>query len=68
MIVLDRYEGDCAILEIDGKSVSVPLSKLKERCKEGTVLTLKDGMYLPSNDATALRKEQIAALQEDLFG
>jgi hypothetical protein len=68
VIILDRYEGNFAILEIDGKMVSEPIDRLAEKCKEGTVLIFKDNMYLPDNAETELRKKQIAALQEDLFG
>lgn len=68
MIILDRYEDDFAILEIDGKMVCEPIDRLSEKCKEGTVLIFKDNMYLPDNAETELRKKQIAALQEDLFG
>lgn len=67
MIILDRYEGDSAVLEIDGQTVSVSALLLKEKCKEGTVLIKKDNMYLPDKALTDLRKKQISALQEDLF-
>lgn len=67
MIVLERFEGDTAVLEVDGKLKNVPKAMLKGEIKEGTVLILKDNMYLPDSSATKNRREKIAALQEDLF-
>lgn len=68
MIILERYEGDIAVLEIDGKIKNVPAKMLKENIKEGTVLVFEDNMYLPDSEATAVRRKKIASLQEDLFG
>ncbi len=67
MIILERFEGDTAVLEIDGILKNIPKSMLKGEIKEGTVLILKDNMYLPDSAATKNRREKIAALQEDLF-
>ncbi|MBQ4154388.1 MAG: DUF3006 domain-containing protein [Clostridia bacterium] len=68
MIILERYEGNIAVLEIDGKIKNVPAKMLKENIKEGTVLVFEDNMYLPDSEATAVRRKKIASLQEDLFG
>ncbi len=68
MIILERYEGNIAVLEIDGKIKNVPTKMLKENIKEGTVLVFEDNMYLPDSEATAVRRKKIASLQEDLFG
>ena len=67
MIILDRYEGEFAFIEIDGEIKKEPISKLKSKVKEGTVLTIKDGMYFPDAAATAIRRKQIAALSDELF-
>lgn len=39
MIVVDRIEGDVAVLEIAGARVDVPVSVLPEGTREGDVLT-----------------------------
>lgn len=67
MIVLDRYEENMAVLEIDGKTVSVEKIMIQDGVEEGTVLIFKDNMYLPDSEATKNRRKKIAALQEDLF-
>jgi len=38
MIVVDRIEGDRAILEIEGESVEVAVAALPNGCREGSVL------------------------------
>lgn len=39
MIVVDRFEGERAVLEVDGELVDVPRSALPTGAKEGDVLT-----------------------------
>ena len=68
MIILERYEGDTAVLEVDGKIKNVPVKMLKQGILEGTVLIFKNNMYLPDSEATAACRKKIASLQEDLFG
>lgn len=41
MIVVDRIEGDVAVLEIGGRTVDVPLSELPAGVKEGDALTFQ---------------------------
>jgi hypothetical protein len=40
VIVVDRIEGDRAILEVDGDTIELPLSVLPPGAGEGTILTL----------------------------
>lgn len=40
MIVVDRIEGDVAVLEIDGKRIDFPLSALPQGTKEGDEVVL----------------------------
>lgn len=54
MIVVDRIEGDRAILEIDGETVEIPRAALPPGAQEGSRLQL---MALPE-DADALAKAQ----------
>lgn len=67
MIVLERFEGDTVVLEIDGNFKNVPRTMLSGKIKEGTVLVFENNMYLPDSAATENRRKTIAALQEDLF-
>ena len=40
MIVIDRIEGELAVLEVDGQTVDFPVSALPPGAAEGSVLTL----------------------------
>lgn len=42
-IVIDRFEGDYAIVEIAGQRVDVPRALIPVECKEGDALTFVRG-------------------------
>jgi hypothetical protein len=52
MIVVDRIEGDLAIVEVNGETTEVPLSHLPAGCTEGQVLDATG-----DDAATALLRE-----------
>lgn len=59
LIVLDRFEGDFAVLEEDGRMFSVPRSALAG-AKEGDLLTPDgDGGYVPDPEGTAERQRKM---------
>ena len=41
MIVIDRIEGDVAVLEVEGQSIDFPASALPPGATEGSVLLLQ---------------------------
>ena len=53
MIVIDRIEGDRAVLEIDGEMVEVSLKVLPEDCREGAMLSFT----LCDDDGAELQRE-----------
>lgn len=61
MIILERYEGKYAVLEVDGKIINVDKGLLKGDIKEGDLLILKDGTYYRDEEGTRARKEYMAA-------
>lgn len=67
MIVLDRYEGDFAVIEQDGVMKSVPKKLLEPNIPEGSVIIEKNGKYVLDNDKTTARRKKIAELQNSLF-
>ena len=55
MIIIDRIEGDCAILEVYGaRLVEVPLSALPDGVREGDALALIPA----SGDSSATARQQ----------
>lgn len=60
--VIDRIEGDIAVVEIAvGKTVNIPLSALPEGAKEGTVLRIA-----VDEDEKARRKKKTRSLFDRL--
>lgn len=62
MIILDRFEGDQAVLETDDGVRSVPRDCVLADAAEGDVLMLQaDGHYVPDAEATADRRQRLQA-------
>ena len=67
MIILDRYEGEYALIEEDGVIKKVEKERVENSVKEGSVLTLKDGKYFLDKAKTKARREKLIELQDSLF-
>ncbi|MBU5675563.1 DUF3006 domain-containing protein [Alkaliphilus sp. MSJ-5] len=67
MIILDRFEGDYAVIEIDGEMVDVERCLVDEEVKEGDVLTIIDGIYYRDDQATKKRKQYIEDKFKDMW-
>lgn len=67
--ILDRFEEDSAVLEGDETIISVPKETLPEGARPGDCFRPADGGgYVVDADATAARRERIAALKHKLCG
>lgn len=64
MIILDRYEGDYAVIEVDNQIINIDRNLLEEGLAEGDVLVLKQGRYYKDKEATSARRKYMA----DRFG
>ena len=62
MIIIDRFEGDCAVVETDLEIINIPRSELPANAKEGDVLKL-----VIDTDTTNERKKQIGKMMDSLF-
>lgn len=67
MIVLDRFEGDIAVIEDNGIMKSIPHYMIEKGVKAGSVLLLKNGKYILDVDKTKARREKLIGLQDSLF-
>jgi len=67
MIILDRFEGDYAIIEMYEEIVSVEKHLLHEDVKEGDILIEKKGMYFKDHEATKKRKQYIEDKFKDMW-
>ena len=61
MIVIDRIEGDRAVLEIDGELIDVPVTALPAGAREGAVLVWSIG---DANDALSEAEARLQRLRE----
>jgi len=59
MIILDRFEEEYAVLEIDGETASVPREMVAEHACEGDVLCENNGRYIVDTAATTERRAVI---------
>lgn len=66
-MVVDRIEGDYAVVENEGIMLDIPLSQLPCDIKEGDVLRHCDGVYIIDNEAAAAAREKISARLGNLF-
>lgn len=68
MIVVDRFEGDYAVLETDSGMIDVEKSRLADDIGEGDVLFEKDGFYFKDSEATDSRRQEILKMMKKLSG
>lgn len=59
MIILDRFEGDYAVLETDDGMQNVPKNTVAPGAKEGDVLVLQNGIYSTDETATKERRAKL---------
>ena len=62
MLIIDRFEGDFAVVETGNAIINVPCSELPKGAKEGDCLRLIIDM-----DGTAERKKRIDSKMNRLF-
>lgn len=66
--IVDRLEGDVAVLEVDGdRYVDVPLAELPQNIREGDVLDGEPGSWVPNEGEKSRRLAQNADLMSKLF-
>ncbi|AOY76488.1 DUF3006 domain-containing protein [Clostridium formicaceticum] len=67
MMILDRFEGDYGVIEMDGKMVEVKKELIDSKVKEGDVLLIKEGIYYRYDEATKKRKKEIGDRFRDMW-
>lgn len=65
--IVDRFEGDYAIIEIDGKANDVARSIVDVSVKVGDVVTLVNGVWKTDLSETKQRKQHIKQLMDDVW-
>lgn len=63
MIIIDRFEGEHAVLEIDDNMVTIDRALIPKEAEEGDVLYISENGYIIDSAATEARR---AAMRERL--
>ncbi|OKP84345.1 pyruvate kinase [Paenibacillus helianthi] len=65
--IIDRFEGEYAVIEFDGKTEDILKSELPAEVKTGDTLIFEDGKVIIDTEDTDSRKEEIDSLMDELF-
>jgi len=66
--IIDRFEGDYAVVEFDGRQMKdIPRSELEHGAKENDVILFLNGKYHVDAEETLRRKAEIAKLTETIW-
>lgn len=68
MLSIDRIENDIAVcIDDEGNTFDLELNLIDDEVKEGDILIFKGGRYKVDEDKTKAEREEIEALQDELF-
>jgi len=65
--VVDRFEQELAVIEVDGASLTVPRNQLPDGVQPGDAVRFEDDGIVIDEDETARRKQEIDALMDELW-
>ncbi len=66
---IDRFENGFAICENqqNGEILNIPINKLPENVKEGSIIIFRDGKYILDIESTKNKQKEIKNLVNNLF-
>lgn len=65
--IIDRFEGELAVIEIEGKSTNVPKSLLEPGCREGDVVIWNGEAWRRDESETMARRREVQKLMKDVW-
>ncbi|WP_238985081.1 DUF3006 domain-containing protein [Bacillus kwashiorkori] len=65
--IVDRFEGDWVIIEIDGKTYNIEKSKVHPHVKVDDVVILMDEQWRTDEAETRARSKQIKQLMDSVW-
>lgn len=68
MLIIDRFEGDYAVVEDGDKMINIRREFIEDGAREGDVLALLDTFYMIDKAATDKRRAEIAELMKKING
>ena len=65
--IVDRFEGDFVVIEIEGNTKDVPKETLNPSVKVNDVVELVDGKWIVKEEETEKRRKEIKALMDSVW-
>ena len=65
--IVDRFEGDFVVIEINGKTVDVPKSEVDVKVKVNDTVVKKGALWVTDYKATKSRREYMKNLMEQVW-
>lgn len=65
--IIDRFEGDIAVVEIDGKTMDFPKNFFPKEAKTGDVVVIDGDSVKVLKEETEKRRKEIETLMNELF-
>jgi hypothetical protein len=65
--VIDRFEGEYAVLDIEGRIENIKSSEIPGKAREGDVLVKKGDKWIIDREATKNLKKEIDDLADELW-
>jgi hydrogenase maturation factor len=65
--IVDRFEGEFVVIEIDGVTKDIPRADVDENVKVGDSVNLVDGKWIADEDETKNRSKEINKLMNNVW-
>lgn len=65
--IIDRFEGNMAVVEIEGRTKDYPIDQVERAARPGDVVKLIDGIWVKDIELTKKRTVHINKLAEALW-
>jgi hypothetical protein len=65
--IIDRWEGEYAVVEIEGLTQSIPRRDLPAEAREGDVMFRENDRWIMDPENTAKLKQEIQALADEVW-
>lgn len=63
MVIIDRFEEEWAVVEMEGKTEKILRSQLPDQAKEGDLLISSPAGWIIDEEGTAKRREMLTKLR-----
>ncbi|WP_028392364.1 DUF3006 domain-containing protein [Bacillus cihuensis] len=65
--IIDRFEGDLVVVEVDGKTINVPKKLVDSKVKVSDVVELVNEKWMVNEAETEKRRKKIKSIMESVW-